>query len=192
MPQTSQRVWKRLWWSPNWLRWWKVPKRHFTAARQLVLTCKLHRLVLTCKSFSVHACTYHCTQCTMSCKHFGKLTNSTRQCHCAKVLIWTMAAWPVSTLQLAPALLIYKKFVIGFVSRRYSNTYFMVSSSGFVWICSCWARPLLSSSKQLHCKAVRRERGRNWFSRLLRNLGIFVTTVSCQFCLCFVKVLAFF
>ena len=21
MPQTSQRVWKRLWWSPNWLRW---------------------------------------------------------------------------------------------------------------------------------------------------------------------------
>ena len=42
----------------------------------------------------------------MSCKHFGKLTNSTRQCHCAKVLIWTMAAWPASTLQLAPALLI--------------------------------------------------------------------------------------
>ena len=65
MPQTSQRVWKLLWWSPNWLRWWKVPKRHFTAARQLVLTCKLHRLVLTCKSFSVHVWTYHCTQCTM-------------------------------------------------------------------------------------------------------------------------------
>ena len=58
----------------------------------------------------------------------------------AKVLIWTMAAWPASTLQLAPVLL-YKKFVFVFVSRRYTNTYFMVSSSGFVWIYFCRVRP---------------------------------------------------
>ena len=34
-----------------------------------------------------------------------------------------------------------KKFVFVFVSRRYTNTYFMVSSSGFVWIYFCRARP---------------------------------------------------
>ena len=113
----------------------------------------------------------HNAHCTVSCKHFGKLANSTRQCYCENVLIWTMQGiYP--TAGSSPS---YKKFVIGFVSRRYTNTYFMVSgSSGFVWIYFCRARPLPSPPKQLHCKAVRRERGRNWFqdcSGILESLS---------------------
>ena len=68
----------------------------------------------------------------------------------------------------------YKKFFGGSSHAGLQTLYFMVSSSGIVWIYFCWARPLPSPPKQLHCKAVRRERGRNWFqdcSGILESLS---------------------
>ena len=98
MPQTSQRVWKRLWWSPNWLRWWKVPKRHFTAARLLVLTCKLHQLVLTCKSFSVHVRT--CAECTV----LQKLRNTCRLPRLVQIFLFACMYLPLHTMHIAQCL----------------------------------------------------------------------------------------
>ena len=135
----------------------------------MVLTCKLHRLVLTCKSFSVHIRT--CATCTV----LQKLRNTCRLPRLVQIFLFACMYLPLhtmhiaqclanilenlqtppgsvtvkkylsgqcraSTLQLAPALLI--KSFFGVVSCRSTNTYFMVSgSSGFVWIYFCRARP---------------------------------------------------
>ena len=135
----------------------------------MVLTCKLHRLVLTCKSFSVHVCTYLCTQGTVSCKHFGKPANSTRQCYSAKVLIWTMPGGVAGIYPTAGSSPSYKKFFWGCLMQVYKHLF-----HGLRIIRLCLDLLLPSSPKQLHCKAVRRERGRNWFqdcSGILESLS---------------------
>ena len=103
------------------------------------------------------------------------------KCYCAKVLIWTIAACPASTLQLAPAF-----FIKSFFGVRLTQVYKHLFHGLLIRLCLDLLLPsetIAEPAQTVTLQGCSERKRPQLVSRLLRNLGIFVTTVSCQFCL---------
>ena len=139
-----------------------------------------------CKSFFLHVCTYHCTQCTLH----SVLQTFWKTCKLHQaVLLWkstyldNAGHLPYSWLQ--PFL----KKVCNWVRLTQVYKHLLFHGLRIIRLCLDLLLPsetIAEPAQTVTLQGCSERKRPQLVSRLLRNLGIFVTTVSCQFCLCFI------